>query len=219
MARTQELEHRLSIVVVGTFNPSIFQPSWFAQEELVRRAEADVAKLEIIHTEVTVFETEWFRLEATRDRLIVRSARESHFEALRDLVVGTLDLLRHTPTGVLGVNHDIVIQCPSREAFDQLGWTLAPRDNWLPVLERPGVARLHEMGQRTDGFEGYVQVIVEPILDGGTKIRLEVNDHFDFSHCGPHSSTEQIRCLLEDAWGTISLRADDILNHMRDMVK
>ena len=75
------------------------------------------------------------------------------------------------------------------------------------------------MGQRTDGFEGYVRVIVEPILDGGTKVKFEVNDHFDFSHRGPHSSTEQIRCLLEDAWGTISARADDILNHMRDMVK
>ena len=129
MEATRKLEHEVSIVVIGAFNPSIFQPSWFAQERLIRPAEAEAAEIAIIHPEVTDFQTEWFRLKVTHDRPMVHTLRESHFEALRDLISGALDLLRHTPTGVVGVNHDMVLQCPSREAFDQFGWTLAPRGN------------------------------------------------------------------------------------------
>ncbi len=218
MAAVRQIEQKVVIVVLGAFNPAIFQPSWFAQEGLVRPEEAEAAQLEIVHPEITIFQLDWVRFEATRDRLAVHSLRESHYEASRDLVVGVLDLLRHTPTRVVGINHDYVLECGSRDAFDNLGWALVPAEPWASVLERPGVARLDEQGERTDGHNGYVRVKVEPIMDGGTRVLVEVNDHYAISDKNSPSTSETIRDLLEAEWPAISKRAADILDHVKGLV-
>lgn len=204
----------MSIVVRGAFNPSIFQPAWFAQEQIIRSSEADAAVIEIIHSEVAVFQAESFRFEATRDRLAVHTARESHFEAVRDLTRSVLELLRHMPTRVVGVNHGVVLKLGSRDAFDEFGWSLVPPDNWSPVIERPGVATLVEQGMRTDGFDGYVRVKVEPILDGGNSALVEVNDHFQISEANAPSSTVRIANMLDEEWNSMSSRSEEILSHL-----
>jgi hypothetical protein len=219
MATARRVESRLSIVVRGAFNPSIFQPAWFAQEQIIRSSEADAAAIEIIHSEVAVFQAEWFRFEATRDRLAVHTARESHFEAVRDLARSVLELLRHMPTRVVGVNHDVVLEAGDRDAFDGFGWSLVPPDNWSPVIERPGMVTLVEQGMRTDGFDGYVRVKVEPILDGRTRTLIEVNDHFQVSEANAPSSTVRIANLLDEQWSSISSRSDDILKHVIGLAK
>ncbi|MGE0138501.1 MAG: hypothetical protein AB7R77_11840 [Ilumatobacteraceae bacterium] len=219
MATAQQLEQRVVIVVLGAFNPSIFHPSWFGQEQLLRAEDAEAAQLEIAHPEITIFQLDWLRFEATRDRLAVHSLRESHYEAARDLVVGALELLRHTPTRALGVNHNVVVECGSREAFDNLGWELVPRESWVSILERPGMVRLDEQGLRTDGREGYIRVRVEPIMDGGTKVLLEVNDHFEVSVKNSAKSTEEIRTLLLGDWNSITRRATDIMHHMKGLIR
>ncbi|MAE69668.1 MAG: hypothetical protein CME06_04265 [Gemmatimonadetes bacterium] len=213
------MEQSVSIVVLGAFNPSIFLPGWFAKEDLVREKDAESAEIEIVHPEVTVFTLDWLRLEATRERLVVRSDRESHYEVARDLVCGALDLLRHTPAGKVGVNHDVVFECGSREAFDNFGWKLVPQGPWNQVLDRPGTARIDEQGRRTDDYDGYIRVRIEPILDGGTRVRVGVNDHFELSKENSSSSTECISALLQDEWATIAKRASEILSHMKGLVR
>ena len=52
-----------SIVLLGSFNPQIFQPSWFGNEGLIRKEEADSAKIEIVHRDLVSFSTETFRVE------------------------------------------------------------------------------------------------------------------------------------------------------------
>jgi hypothetical protein len=214
MTAARPVESRLSIVVRGAFNPSIFQPAWFAQEQIIRSAEADAAAVEIIHSDVAIFQAEWFRFEATRDRLAIHTSRESHFEAVRDLARSVLELLRHMPTRVVGVNHDVILDLNSRDAFDGFGWRLVPPENWSPVIERPGMVTLVEQGMRTDGLDGYVRVKVEPILDGGTRALVEVNDHFQVSEANAPSSTVRIANLLEEQWEVISSRADEVLSHV-----
>jgi hypothetical protein len=54
-----------SIVVLGSFNPRIFQPLWLSANNLIRPEEADAAKIEIIHREISIFSTEWFNLQVT----------------------------------------------------------------------------------------------------------------------------------------------------------
>ncbi len=68
MAQTRQIDQGVTIVVLGAFNPSIFQPSWFVQEELVRSDEGESVELEIIHPEMTIFNMEWFRFQVNRDR-------------------------------------------------------------------------------------------------------------------------------------------------------
>ena len=60
----------VSIVLLGDFNPKIFQPAWFAAQELIRKEEAESAEIEVIHPEVVVFSLDWLRIQVTRNRWI-----------------------------------------------------------------------------------------------------------------------------------------------------
>jgi hypothetical protein len=209
----------LSIVVVGDFNPAIFQPAWFAAEELLRSGEAETASVEIVHSDVAIFRTDWLRVQVTRDRLHVQTERESDFGALRDLVVGTLTLLRHSPTRICGINHDVTLQFRDRDQFDELGWRLVPPDNWSEVLERPGMALLQEQGMRTDGREGYIRVKVEPILDESLRAVVGVNDHVIVGATNEPRSTALIAGFLLEEWAEVTSRAARILDHVEHLAK
>lgn len=214
----QEEQRSLSVVVLGAFNPAIFQPAWFAAEELLPAGEAKAAEIEVVHPDIAIFTAEWLHVEVTRERLALSTRRESHFEALRDLATGTLMLLRHTPTRVCGVNHGVLLSFPDRTSFDSLGWRIVPRENWDPVLSRPGVAVLDELGQRPDDREGYVRVRVEAIPDATYRARLEINDHFVFSNESSPESTERITSVLIEEWAAIEDRAKAIMAHVKELI-
>jgi len=66
-----------SIVLIGDFNPRIFQPAWFGKEHLIRENEADTATIKIIHPDIVSFSTEWFELDITRDRFTISTNHEA----------------------------------------------------------------------------------------------------------------------------------------------
>jgi hypothetical protein len=207
----------LSIVVLGQFNPATFQPAWFANEGLLRPGEAEASEVEIIHRDVSIFTAGWVRVQVTHDRMHVQTERESDREALRDLATGTLSLLRHTPTNVVGVNHDATLRFRDRRHFDTFGWRLSPRELWEGALEQPGVAQLQEQGVRTDEFEGYVRVKVEPILDNSYRAVVGVNDHYVLSPRPETATTGRVADLLVTDWKQIASRAVKIINHMAEL--
>ena len=47
--------NRHSIVLIGNFNPKIFQPAWFGSEGLIQKKEAEQSTIEIIHPDVVIF--------------------------------------------------------------------------------------------------------------------------------------------------------------------
>ncbi len=211
----------LALVVLGQFNPAIFQPSWFGAEGLIGATEAENATVEIVHQQVSDFTADWLHVQVTRDRLLVRTERESHFEPLRDLLVGTLTLLRHTPSAALGVNHDTSLAFGNRDSFDKFGWTLVPPTNWEGVLQRPGMASVEEQGERTDGRDGWVRVRIQPVLDAGEPHQaiVAVNDHFAVSKSPEAGSTELITTLLGEEWNDMTTRASAILDHCKGMIQ
>jgi hypothetical protein len=216
-ART--VHQSLNIVVLGAFNPPIFQPAWLGGEGLIRPGDAENARVEIVHHEVTVFETDWLRCQVTRERFSMMTKRESHYEALRDLVASVFRLLRHTPTSVCGINHTEALRFDNRDEFDGLGWRLVPRENWEGVLERPGMARLDEVGERDDGLAGYIRVQLEQPLDGTLEVSAQVNDHFAFSDKPEQESTAQLSELLLERWPEIAARAAAIHSRIKELTK
>jgi hypothetical protein len=79
------------------------------------------------------------KVQVLRDRLIVTTEDSRRYEVLRDLVVGTLSILRHTPTDRLGINLDAHIPTGSEKAWHAIGDRLAPKGPWKGVLESPGM--------------------------------------------------------------------------------
>lgn len=79
----QSERQRTSIVALGSFNPAIFHPVWFARHELIREAEADASKVQVVSPEVTVVEAEWFSLQVTTERFSLETRDPRKFLPLR----------------------------------------------------------------------------------------------------------------------------------------
>jgi hypothetical protein len=188
------------IVLLGNFNPKIFQPAWFASHGLIKESEAEEAELRILHNDVVVFSLGWMDLEVTRERLVAKTSQEPYYEVIRDFVLGTFSLLRYTPITALGINLEYHFSVTDEEKWNNAGHRLAPKDVWLDVLERPGLLALAMQGQRSDGLKGFVRFDVQPSLAERPGLYFLVNNHFEIEK--PESGNfADVTCqILADRW-------------------
>ena len=208
----------MSIVLLGDFNPKIFQPAWFGGHELIRPTEADEAEVEIVHSEVTRFRLDWVVLQVTRDRLVVETIQDAFFEASRDLVLATFGLLGHTPLRSMGINMEAHWRLASVEACQRFTRVLAPERAWQELLDQAELQILTMRGARPDHHGGYVQVQVQPSRRIENGIFLSVNDHYDAtkeSAGGPPSARVVMETLREN-W---ELSRERSLGMMEQLVK
>jgi hypothetical protein len=174
-----EIESR-SIVLVGSLNPAIFQPAWFAARQLIPDEEAQAAKIGLVHPDLTQFSLEWVQITVTREKFIAQSPQGNAFEPMRDLVLGTFRLLRHTPIHFLGINREAHFRMPSTDRWNQFGHELAPKPLWEKFLKNPGLRSLTMQGERPDGRPGHLHVKVEPSPRIKPGILVDINDHAEF---------------------------------------
>lgn len=208
----------ISIVLVGDFNPKIFQPAWFAAQDppLIPKLEAEEAKVEIIHPDVVIFEVDWFRLQATRDRFLISTAQASRYEFLRDLVVGTFQLLQHTPIRAMGINKDTHWGVGSEDVWHKFGHRIAPKEVWNGVLEKPGLLSLAIRGVRTDDYDGNINVKVEPSRQIHPGIYFNVNDHYSVKEPETVLGCNEMMDILRTCFHQSIKRSDNIA---RDLVE
>lgn len=116
----------MTIVLLGSFNPTIFQPAWFASEGLIARDLSDAAEVGIVHRQIVAFTAGWFDISVTDDRFSVTSLTAPSYDLLRDLVLGTFRLLRYTPLRAMGLNKDVHYRIASEEAcmLSDINWLL-----------------------------------------------------------------------------------------------
>ena len=197
-----ELED-VSIVLVGSFNPAIFHPVWFAREKLIQQDEADRADVKIVSHDVSVFSIGWLAVEVTLDRFAARTGQIQNLEPLRDLVRGTFGLLRHTPVKQMGINRIAHFRSPSEEAWHQLGHRLAPKEPWVGLLEKPGMRRIQMEGKRPDDYKGRISVAVEPSLRAKPfGAYIEVTDHFENDAEEKSNQCDRMMEILAASWQT-----------------
>ncbi|MEW5818471.1 MAG: hypothetical protein AB1798_24160 [Spirochaetota bacterium] len=205
----------LSIVLLGDFNPKIFQPAWFAAEELIRKRESEEAKIEIINPEIVIFSLDWARLEIIRNRFTISTNQEPYYESLRDLVIGTFKLLRHTPIGKMGINIEMHFRMKSEEEWHTFGHKLAPKEIWNEILENPGLRSLTMEGNvRGDSLKGYIRVKVEPSPRFHPGILFKVNDHYEIKAPNTAMGADEIINTLENSWKESLKRSKGIINSL-----
>ncbi|MET9912935.1 hypothetical protein ABZZ74_40225 [Streptomyces sp. NPDC006476] len=189
---------QISIVFVGSFNPKIFQPAWFAAQELIRPEEANEADVQVISNDVSIFETSWFRLEALNDRWMLLSRATPALETIRDLSESTFRILRHAPIQKVGLNAHAHFAMPSREALDAFGHALAPKeDYWRPVMRDPRLQSLTIVDERTDDHSGVVRAKVEPSARVPGGLFVDINDEY---HDTDSLSADWAVELLNEEW-------------------
>ena len=176
MAVVEPDSETFSIVVLGDFNPAILQPLWFSVNGLMSQQEADNADIDIIHKEFASFLISGIKVQVDHSRLGMTAMESPRGPTLRDLVLGTLLILEHTPLKAIGLNRDMVFQMESDDAWHGVGDRLAPKDDWRQILDSPGMQQVVVEGKRSDCSADQLHVRVQP--SGARQILIAVNQHY-----------------------------------------
>jgi hypothetical protein len=209
----------------GFFNPSIFQPAWFARQGLIPAEEADAAEVNVIHSQVSAFETTSFRLQVTPETFDLTVAGKPIDQLARDVAFGTFKVLRHTPIGALGINHFRHFEAPSEKAWHSVGDRLAPKDFWQQFMTRPGMQALvirdvEAEFRRPDGFRGWLDVRIEPsVVVTPHGVFVLVNDHFQTERPDRPESADEMVGALGEAWPAARERANAIIQRVERLVE
>lgn len=186
----------VTIVLLGSFNPQIFQPAWFASQGLIRKEAADSTKIEVIHNEIASLSIESLKLQITKDRYFASTPDASSYEVLRDLTLGSFRILHHTPISAMGLNHGFHYLMPSEDAWHEVGIGIAPPGPWSKILQKPVLRSLTMQGARPDKYKGYIQVHVEPSSQVKPGVFVTFNDHYEHKVDQPAQGCDEIINIL-----------------------
>lgn len=209
-----------TIRLLGSFNPSIFQPAWFARQELIPPAEADAATVHVIHSQISSFETETFGLQVTADSFEITGVGRPFNDLIRDVVYGTFRILEHTPVSSMGINNYEHFEAPSEAAWHRVGHAFAPKDFWSPLLSNPGMQSLIIRGQREDGLPGNIEVRVEPsILVQPHGIFVLVNNHVVVRRDDEVGSAAFLMDVLQSNWTPADEHSRRIIRAVQEVAR
>lgn len=197
-----------SIVLLGSFNPKIFHPIWFASEGMVSKLEAESAEISVIHPEISSFSMNKLQYEVTRDRFLIQTTYAPSFAVMKDLVLGAFGLLHYTPVRSLGLNHEFHFLLDSEETWHQFGNKAAPKELWSGILEKPGMRTLTMEGVRTDNRKGYIRIEIAPSLRVHPGVFIAMNDHFQMEETESKIGCQQMLDILKQEW-------DSYLDHSK----
>jgi len=216
--RAPEIEGA-SIVLIGSFNPAIFQPRWLGSQQLIRPEEAEHAKITVIQAEVADFSTEWFQLQVLQNRFQVASADPRQYSPLRDLAAAVFTILPHTPVKLLGLNRQFHFRMPSSDAWHGLGHLLAPKEPWDAILEAPGLRSMLMEGRRSEAKGGTLRVKVEPSAKAEHGLYIEVNEEFKSPSGIEFDGAQWIPDRLAEHWDAVLKFSEVVAEHLTGLVK
>lgn len=169
----------LNIVFRGHFNPAIITHGWLLAQKLLSTEDFLATTPRLATADISNFEAPWFQCNVTSDLLQISTIDFGEFEATRDLAVGILRALPHTPVGVMGINHDFHYTVATADNWHALGDILAPKAPWGDSLRLPGTLSLQMLAVRKDKASGTVRVAIEPsnrVSPFG--VYIHYNDHY-----------------------------------------
>ncbi|MFA6241832.1 MAG: hypothetical protein WC655_12940 [Candidatus Hydrogenedentales bacterium] len=188
-----------TIVVLGRFNPSIFQPQWFARYKLLRDGEVNSATVKFIDNSFSLFSTEWFTLQVISEQFFLSTKDPSKFLLARDLVAGTFGLLSHTPVVKFGLNRLQKYECEQEEEWHKIGHILAPKNMWEGVMTGPGLKLIQMEGSRPDSRADKVFVRLGPI-DRPRVFFVHTNQHYDLDKESVSEPVEDFQRYIATEW-------------------
>lgn len=200
------------IVLVGSFNPKIFQPEWFARQNLLPPGEAEAAEIKLMIPQVAQIETERFSMQVTDQQFIAASKPNANPLPLRDLVHGTFLILEHTPVTAMGLNFQMHFGIESREEWHRVGDMLVPKEGWNQVLEgRPGMLSLTILTNKTEPEGAQFRVKVEPSIHVNPGVYFETNEHYPASG---NDALQRLMGILSQRWEEANIYANRVAEHM-----
>lgn len=192
-----------SITVRGNFNPSIFQPMWYAKQKLVGDEAAENAEIEVIHSTVSKFEMDKMAYTVTGDAFQIQAQDITLQSTMVDIVKGTFRILEHVPIRQFGLNSFRHFQMDSEAQWNSIGDYFAPKRTWQKILEKPGMRSLVIEGQREGSAATRTQIKLEPSVQVKYGVFIHFNEHYDLVERLELEGFDAVKFLLdtvENSW-------------------
>ena len=202
-----------SIVLIGQFSPTAFQPAWMVSKELLKPAEGEGAKVEIVSQQITDFTLPWLHVQVTGDRCVLRALDSSSDNHLLDLAIGVCASIVSGPIKMMGLNREMRYRLDSVAGWHALGDRLAPKGPWgdtglvgWPALGRsqPGLRTLVMEGRREDSKCRFLRVTVGvPEAGPERQFIISSNEHYDAEFDGLtrlESEKLDLASVLSESW-------------------
>jgi hypothetical protein len=203
------VQETATIAMVGSFNPSIFQPHWLAAKGLIRTQEAEAATIAIIQEQVADFKTDWFRLQVLQNRFLIHTLDATHHGPIRDLVAGIFSLLLHTPVNSVTIARSFHFKMESTEDWHAVGNTLAPKEFWNPLIDRAGLRSMTMQGRRKGTDDGQLLVKTEPSIPVSDGVFIEVTEEHKLKE-GDEVNAEWVPVRLNKHWDAMMEYAEGV---------
>lgn len=209
------LEHEsVSIVLLGNFNPAIFHPTWFSQQELIGVSDAKESEITVITNEISIFKSSLFRFDVRQGSFAVTVSSYAQAALLKDLVIGTFRVLEHTPIRKIGINREYHYRVFDAGRWDEIGHLLAPKKQW-EMLEEPKTRSVTIEGIRPGSECKYLQVKAEPSpkFPQEKVLAISTNEHFEL----PAPDASRILEFLEKHWEDALIFSNQLAQKVMEM--
>gem|GEM_PF-4287306 len=188
------------MVLLGRFNPRIFQPMWFEARGLL--ADVDVEPESLVLTDGFVaFQTPVISVLCAQDRCqFAMTSLTPTPDLIRDVVLGTFAILSETPVWEIGINHAAQIPAQVRR-WDEIVAQFGDPQKALELLPGQSLLTIELRAPRDDELAGELTLRLQPSmrLEGG--IWFSVNDHVIVRDSQEPKGAGEAMATLDDMWG------------------
>ena len=197
-----------SVTVAGQLNPLILQPDWLLVNGLIDADDRDASlegKSQILTGDLVHFEYARFLLEADRTQLTVETVDRTETPAIvRDLVLGVLRVLVHTPVNSVVIEHGARVAIgPERRAT--LFNAVAAPDLWAAAVEAPSLGSLSIVSA-----DGLTNLALQPSRDP-FDVEFRLSRLFRLSGVGQYVAATAAASVLADGWDDAAANFDQAL--------
>ncbi len=191
-------------MLVGSFNPAIIHPSWFARFEILPPSDLEAVDTPdlaaIVTPEFARFAISWLRVQVTVDHFELSTLEPDRVPLLRDAGVNIFRLLSHTPISAMGINRTAHYPLKSGQ-WSTLPSTLAPASAWAPVADAASLVSLTvQVDRADDGDPGFIRITAEPSQRFAGGLFVAVNDHHDLESANLHKEAAPAVDILGSGW-------------------
>ncbi|MGI2067834.1 hypothetical protein [Shewanella sp. MF08487] len=217
-------EDTISIVVIGSFDPSIFHPQWFIRHQLVHEEDLKPPFLElnVVHRQLSQFKSSWFALEVVDNRLLLNTSDMTRSEDLRDLACNIFNILTEITITAIGLNRTSVYKCMTVNSWHKIGYTIAPKDIWLKsfpqAITTPGGIGMKKADiqlERWDDIPGHILISAFPSnYPPEQEVTLTLNDHISFAKLVENRKDITFSSFLIEYWDDFYKNSEDGINNI-----
>lgn len=215
-----------SIVMLGKFNPAIFQPAWLEAMGVEAKFNDEIDTLNVIHNDYSSYKVGGREYSVQRDRFMVKTSSAPWIQIMDVATKVFGELLSHTPIHAFGVNFTQHYSLESFEKRKALGRLLAPIEPWgdfgnLMDVDDPkmvgGLLSLNmQFQEELEGCNVRVNSRVGPSsqLTSDVGVEMEINSHFALADYEVISGTAPSIQILTREFENRVAASEKIIQHV-----